>query len=235
MLIGRRNSLGAALARAFPERRLFLRSDTETRFVRLSPATQAIAVSGSALLVGWTILASAVVLMDSIGADDLRDNAAREQSVYENRLNALSTERDTALTEARAAQDRFQAALQQVSDMQSELLESETRREELERGMGVAHANLRKAILERESARAAREQLAAQIGGDAEALGDVARLAEFESTIGVLARALDDTADHRDTVLAEAAETQAFAEEVLLEAQLRDDRNERSSASLKTP
>nr|WP_254696056.1 M23 family metallopeptidase [Palleronia sp. THAF1] len=230
--MGRRNSLGAALARAFPERRLFLRSDTETRFVRLSPATQAIAVSGSALLVGWTILASAVVLMDSIGADDLRDNAAREQSVYENRLNALSTERDTALTEARAAQDRFQAALQQVSDMQSELLESETRREELERGMGVAHANLRKAILERESARAAREQLAAQIGGDAEALGDVARLAEFESTIGVLARALDDTADHRDTVLAEAAETQAFAEEVLLEAQLRDDRNEKIFSQL---
>ena len=80
MLRGRKQVLNAALARAFPERRLFLRSDTETRFVRLSPATQAIALSGSALVVGWTILASAVVLMDSVASDELRDNAAREQA-----------------------------------------------------------------------------------------------------------------------------------------------------------
>ena len=224
--------MGAALARAFPERRLFLRSDTETRFVRLSPMTQAVAVSGSALVVGWTILASAVILMDSVGADDLRSNAAREQLVYENRLNDLSSERDIALTEARSAQERFQAALQQVSDMQSELLASETRRTELERGMEIAQKNLRSAILERESARSERKELAAQLSGDADAVSDVARLAEFESTIGVLAHALDNTADHRDTVLAEAAETQAFAEDVLLEAQLRDDRNEKIFSQL---
>ena len=232
MLTGRKNYMGAALARAFPERRLFLRSDTETRFVRLSPTTQAVAITGSALVLGWTILASAVVLMDSIGADDLRDNAAREQNVYEERLNALSIERDVALTEARAAQDRFQAALQQVSDMQSELLASETRREELERGMQVAHTNLRGAILDRDEARAERDQIAAQVEGDEGALGDLARLAEFESTIGVLARALEDTADMRDTVMAEAAETQAFAEEVVLEAKLREDRNEKIFSQL---
>jgi hypothetical protein len=40
----------AAFERAFPEQRLFLRSDTETRFIRLSPLTQFVGVTGSALV-----------------------------------------------------------------------------------------------------------------------------------------------------------------------------------------
>ena len=32
------------MERAFPEQRLFLRSDTETRFIRLSPLTQFVGV-----------------------------------------------------------------------------------------------------------------------------------------------------------------------------------------------
>ena len=62
----------AAFERAFPEQRLFIRSDTETRFIRLSPLTQFIGITGSALLLGWTIISSAILLMHSLGAGDLR-------------------------------------------------------------------------------------------------------------------------------------------------------------------
>lgn len=36
--------INATLERYFPEQRLFLKSDTETRFIRLRPVTQAVAM-----------------------------------------------------------------------------------------------------------------------------------------------------------------------------------------------
>ncbi|CAM4268008.1 M23 family metallopeptidase [Palleronia rufa] len=227
MLTTRTNLVGAALSRAFPERRLFLRSDTETRFVRLTPASQALTSACATIVLGWTILASSMILMDSVGSGQLRDHSAREQRTYEDRLNAMSEERDAALKEARSAQERFASALVQVSDMQSELLDSETRREELERGMGVAYANLKTAILERDSAKEEAQSLAAQVDGDPDATAELARMGEFQSTIDVLASTLDGTARQRDEMAAEAMEAEQFAEEMILEAKLSEDRNDR--------
>ena len=83
----------AALERALPEQRLFLRTDTETRFVRLSSATQFIALSGTALVLGWTIISSAILLMHSLGAGDLREQAMREQ-VQREQLQKLQNQLD---------------------------------------------------------------------------------------------------------------------------------------------
>lgn len=215
------------MSRVFPEKRLFLRSDTETRFVRLSPVTQFVAVSGTALVLGWTIIASAVLLMDSIGSDHFRDQSAREQALYEDRLNALSRERDAAVDEALAAYDRFNAAIAQVSDMQSDLLASETRREELERGLQITHATLRETILERDAARAEKNQLAATMEGDAEAVTELARMDEVEAMVDFLTEALTAAAGQRDAMAIEAQEAEQFAEETILEARLAQDRNDR--------
>ena len=38
--------------------RVFLRSDTDTRFIRLRPLTQLIGFSGAAVVIGWTIVAT---------------------------------------------------------------------------------------------------------------------------------------------------------------------------------
>ena len=65
------HTVHASFERAFPEQRLFLRSDTETRFIRLSPMTQFVGLTGSALLIGWGIVASAILLMHGLGAGDL--------------------------------------------------------------------------------------------------------------------------------------------------------------------
>ncbi|MFT6119190.1 MAG: hypothetical protein ACJAXK_001132 [Yoonia sp.] len=67
----------AWLERRFPEKRLFLRSDSETRFIRLKPETQLVAWAGGILVVGWTIIATAILLMDSIGAGNFRANATK--------------------------------------------------------------------------------------------------------------------------------------------------------------
>ena len=68
-------------------------------------------VAGIATIVGWAIIATAVLVMDNIGAGNFREQAKRDQQLYKERLNALSVERDTRAEEAHAAQARFNAAL----------------------------------------------------------------------------------------------------------------------------
>ena len=147
-----------ALEHYLPEQRLFLKSDTETRFIRLRSSTQAIALVFGSLALAWTILATAVLLLDSISAGTSRHQVARQQALYEQRLNDLSADRDLRADEAASAQGRFNLALAQVSQMQARLLASEDRRRELETGIDVIQNTLRGVIKERDQARAQEKQ-----------------------------------------------------------------------------
>ena len=225
--------LGAALERRFPEKRLFLRSDTQTRFVRLSPATQIVAVAGSALIVGWAIMASAIILMDSLSAGGIREQAEREQRLYEERLNALSDERDKRMAEALAAQERFTVALEQVSEMQMRLLASDERRREYETGIEVIQATLRRTIIERDEARAEAEVLRARLEQDAsEDEKERIQGADAMGTLDLLTDALESTAEERDEMREFASAAAERIDEMEYEAQLTQERNERIFAQI---
>ena len=182
-----------------PEQRLFLKSDTETRFIRLRPSTQAIALVGGTFLLAWTIVATAVMLMDSIGAGSGREQAQMQQGLYEQRLNALSTDRDLRVEEAARAQERFNLALDQVSDMQARLLASEDSRRELETGIDVIQNTLRRTIDERDEARndAGRATLALT-QQDGAVSTEVGRARDTIATLEFLTSALNSTAKDRD-------------------------------------
>ena len=214
------SKINSLLERYFPERRLFLRSDTDTRFIRLRPATQLIGFAGSAAIVAWAIIATSVLLMDSIGAGNFRDQAKRDHEAYERRLNELSSERDARAEEALAAQDRFNAALSQISMMQSELLSSETRRRELETGIEVIQATLRKTMKDRETARDQVAQLSE--GGT----GAISGGATDDAALDFLTSALEATAQERDQVVADAQDALVKAEEMKSELQVMADKND---------
>lgn len=177
----------------FPEQRLFLRSQTDTRFIRLRPVTQLVAVVFGSLTLGWTILATAILLMDSISAGTSRQQIARQQGLYEERLNDLSDDRDLRAQEASGAQERFNTALKQVAEMQSRLLQSEDRRRELETGIDVIQNTLRRTISERDAARA-------ELVGQTVGRTDAGKIKDAESTVTYLADALGQTASERDGV-----------------------------------
>lgn len=210
------------LERVFPERRLFLRSDSETRFIRLKPETQLVAWTGSIIVVAWTIIATAILLMDSIGAGNFRAQAQRDQLTYEQRLNALATERDARAMEALAAQERFNSALQQISIMQTELLTTEEKRRELETGMEVVQATLRNTMRAREDAR--RE--VAALSTDNVDEGSASISDDAAGTVGLLASALADTASERDQIAANAEFAIDQAQEIQLELRLLQERND---------
>ncbi len=210
------------LERFFPERRLFLRSDSETRFIRLTPETQLVGWTGSIIVVAWTIIATAILLMDSIGAGNFRAQAQRDQLTYEQRLNALSSERDARAMEALAAQERFNSALQQISIMQSELLTTEEKRRELETGLEVVQATLRDTMRAREEARKQVAALTSEEGEDSSA----AISSDAASTVGLLSSALADTASQRDQIAADAEFAIEQAQEMQLELRLLQERND---------
>ncbi len=216
--------LHAILERFFPERRLFLRSDTDTRFIRLKSSTQALAFGGASLVLAWSIVATAILLMDSIGSGNFREQARRDLETYQLRLNILSEERNARAAEAIAAQERFNTALEQVSVMQTKLLDAETRRVELESGLEAVQLKLRDAIRAREDVRtelvALRDQIAA--GGTALASGG----AVDTTTLDFLSAALARTAEERDQVVADAQDALIRADEMATEIRLMEEKND---------
>jgi len=219
------NKIHVALERRFPEKRLFLRSDTQTRFIRLRSETQLVAWVGASLLVSWTIIATAILLMDSIGAGNFRAQAQRDQMTYEDRLNALSVERDMRAGEAVAAQQRFNSSMEQISLMQSELLRSEERRRELETGLEVMQTTLRRTMQERTAAREHAEQLTAALESDGTAVPGLTGGGQSDGTVDLLASALAQTAQERDQIASDAEFALEHAAEMELELRLLQERN----------
>ncbi|MTH77305.1 M23 family metallopeptidase [Paracoccus aestuariivivens] len=203
------HSLNSVLERWLPEQRLFLKSDSSTRFVRLSPAVQLVALGGAAVLFGWTIIASSILAIDAISAQGTRDHARRSQGAFEARLTDLSTERDARAAEAVAAQNRFTVALDQVSDMQSQLLDSEARRRELETGMDAIQSSLQVALKQRDDALGVN-------ASDSKAV-PLERTAELQAAFDILSGELKQAVDDRSKASVEATEAKRTAEALTVE------------------
>ncbi len=214
--------LHSLLERHFPERRVFLKSDNDTRFIRLSSETQIAAVAGVSVMVAWTAIATSVLLMDSIGSGNFREQAKRDQATYQERLNILSEERDARAAEALAAHDRFNAALEQISVMQSELLESENRRRELETGIEVIQTTLRATMKQREDARTKLAEL--QPSNDADAA--YAMASANPEQMAFMTDALARTAAQRDKIAADAQGALDQRDELELEIRLMQERSD---------
>ncbi|MGA0539119.1 DUF5930 domain-containing protein [Neotabrizicola sp. VNH66] len=211
--------INATLERYFPEQRLFLKSDHGTHFLRLRPATQAVAVTVGALGLAWTIVATALIMMQTIGAGSSREQAQRQGEMFEHRLTLMSADRDDRAAEALRAQDRFNFALEQVSSMQEMLLASEDRRRELETGIDVVQNTLRRTIKERDEARAEVDRLTLALNQEAGGATEMGRMRDIVATLEYLTGTLARTARERD-----AKEDDAEASRALLIAAENDRR-----------
>lgn len=214
--------------RYFPEQRLYLRTGSSTRYLRLTPSRQIILAVSTVALFGWTLFASAHLVVGAITASDAKTQASLSQQDYEDRLNTISAERDKRALEAQTAQERFYIALEQISLQQSALLESEDRRKELETGIEVIQRTLRKSMKERDLARRQSDKLLAELqsvtGSTSTAAG---HQAEIEVTLDYLNRALERTVSERDEMESATAEMEITVADLKHQARLTDERNER--------
>ncbi|MCW1933324.1 DUF5930 domain-containing protein [Pararhodobacter zhoushanensis] len=218
--------LNLTLERYLPEKRLFLRSETSTRFVRLKPAAQAVILTGTAGYMAWSLIATSILFYSVVGSNDLRENARREQSYFETRLNDMAAQRDRALSEAQAAHQRFGEAMDRVGHMQTSLLEGEQRNAELARGIDALQATLRTTNEQRDAATTELAELEAR-DADSELEDTTAHLEEVEQTLDFVLAALDRTALERESMGAVADDATREAQHLAMEYRLIQDRNTR--------
>lgn len=202
------------LERLLPEKRLFLKSDDSTRFVRLRPSTQLGAIMGGVLVVSWAIAATSVLAIDRVTAGSSQSHAALTQSAFEQRLADLSAERDTRAAEAKTAQDRFSAALEKVSGMQSDLLAANERQRALESGMGAVQTSLKQALADRD---VARRQLADASTKMTDAVPAAARAEELSTALNIVSEELKTSAANRIAAKQEAEEATQTAQALAAE------------------
>lgn len=196
--------LNDAVERHFPEQRIFLKSDHGTHFLRLRPGVQVAALSLALLGLAWTIVVTALIMMQTIGAGSAREESLRQGAMFEMRLGQMSADRDRRMEEAASAQDRYNFALAQVSSMQGLLLASEDRRRELETGIDAVQDTLRRAIHERDQARAEIERLSHALDIREGGATEMGRVHDTAATLDYLTLMLDRTARERDASATEA-------------------------------
>ncbi|MCL4675173.1 MAG: peptidoglycan DD-metalloendopeptidase family protein, partial [Pararhodobacter sp.] len=218
--------LNSVLERFLPEKRLFLRSETGTRFVRLRPVSQAVILTGAVGYMTWSLVATSMLFFSAVGSNDLREVARREQTYFETRLNELAAQRDASEMQAQAANLRYAEAMDRVATMQGQLLRGERRIMELEHGIDALQTNLRAVLDERDAARTRLAELES-VDSNAELTRAGQQLAEIEQTLDFLMAALGQTADERETMRALAETASREVEHLALEYRLIQDRNTR--------
>ena len=119
------NTVNARLGRYFPEQRIYLKTESDMRYVRLTPFTQISATTILAFLFLWLLFSTTIVLIEATQSSGERDQSGRQQRLFEQRLSALSQDLNLRTNEAISAQKRFNKALAQVSQMQTTLLASD--------------------------------------------------------------------------------------------------------------
>lgn len=218
--------LNAVLERFLPEKRLFLRSETGTRFVRLRPVSQAVILTGTVGYMTWSLVATSLLFFSAVGSQDLREVARREQTYFETRLNDLAAQRDQSEAQAQAAHVRYAEAMDRVATMQGQLLRGEQRIMELEHGIDALQTSLRAITDDRDAARVRLADLES-VDSNAELTRASQQLAEVEQTLDFLMAALGTTADERETLRALADTASREVEHLALEYRLIQDRNTR--------
>ena len=223
--------LNAALERYLPEKRLFLRSDTSTRFVRLRPVAQAVILTGTASYMAWSLIATSILFFDVVGSNDLRESARREQTYFEERLNELAAQRDRAGAEAQAAHQRYGEAMDRVASMQATILASEQRNAELARGIDALQTSLRTALDQRDQATTRLADLEST-DANSQLIATNAQLSDVEQTLDFMLTALNQTADEREAARTLADNTAQQIQHLAMEYRLIQDRNTRIFSQL---
>ena len=80
-----------------------------------APLDQAGVFGGVALIIAWSIVATSILLIDSIGAGNFREQAIRDQETYQQRLQIMASERDASVKTASAVMASYEAALAEIA------------------------------------------------------------------------------------------------------------------------
>ncbi|MEM1129156.1 MAG: DUF5930 domain-containing protein [Pseudomonadota bacterium] len=229
-----RSGLGGVVRRLFPEKRITVKSDHGTRWVRLGARQQIAKLFGVTSLTVWTAGATAFLIVGLVHNTNSRVQAERNHAMYEARLNEMAAERDLHRADAAEARAQFARALEDVSRAQERYFDAELKIAELERSTVALRDVLHDAINQREDAEAHLAALSEEIHGGADRTGPslLERLNEAEASLAYMTDVLGDTTSARDTLENQVAEADAQIGVLERRDQLLSERTERIMSRL---
>ena len=118
-------------ANRFNTKRVFIKSNNRTIYITIKPYQQ---ISGCMIIIIlglWTIMSTSYIAIDITYSKTANTQAFNKEQKYQERLNALASERDAQEKIATIAQQQFQTAIKEISKNQTSFLTSETYNKEL--------------------------------------------------------------------------------------------------------
>ncbi len=195
---GFRRRVNGTLARAIPEKRLFIQTADATHYLRFTPLVQLCSGVAFSAVVGWIAVVTATLAIEAIGPDHAFTPQVVLQSAYEERLDALGAERDQRAAEARSAQERFQVAMQQISRQQTAILQSVEKRRELSTALDLMRQRLADAVAQRDAVASANDKLLAEVKAVNATLSAGSSGTDLSQTLATISAALSDAVEARD-------------------------------------
>lgn len=219
------------------ERNLVIRTDTSTRYVRVSPVAQLGLGVAFAALVGWSAFSTASWMVTEVERDALASRLTLIEHRFDARTagmtgehdaqrGALVAERDMLRHDLHAHETRLTDLTHELSQQQGRLIDAAEAERELSMALETLRAKLRDAVARRDTAvtdeafmaqnlELARERLAAAEAAES----------DWSATMQAVSDALEDAASARDLATrdAGAAGTRLAA----MQAQMAEDRARR--------
>ncbi|MGG7566604.1 DUF5930 domain-containing protein [Rhodovulum sp. DZ06] len=214
------------------ERRIVIRTESSTRYVRVSPGAQLGLGVAALLLVGWSAVSTAAWMTTGLERRALEDRLVAVETSFESRIAQLERERDdriARLTASRddvvaklvaerdmlrhdlhAHEDRLSALTGELSSQQMRLVEAAEAERELSIALETLQTKLRDAVARRDAAVDAEADMAETLGEAENRLASVEQAeTDWAATMQAVSDALEDAASTRDAAMAEAQDAEA--------------------------
>jgi len=220
-MVGLWRRINVGLSTCFPEKRIFVQSGAATSYVRVTPLAQLMLGTAAGATAGWLAVATAVVVLDRIAADEQASQTLVLRDAYRDRLEELADERDQRAAEARSTQSRFQVAMDQIGRQQSTILKAVEERRELATAVELLRTRLEEAVAQRDDVAEANTRLMERMSEVSESLAEKqGSRSDLSETLHAVSTALAEAAAARDTASAERAALQQELAALELQAKI---------------
>ncbi len=205
MAASRNGLVSDAISHVFPERRIFIRSETRTRYLTLGPAAQCGFACMIVACVGWSGFTSWTFIDKAVDGRSVQNRLEATEDAYEIQLAALREQQRLLEEELNRSNARGDAVTDQLSEKQRLLVETATRLQSAQSELEGLRAEVEGLSSRRRGELARAETLAAETDAVRLALAEAGRReAAREKTLATLAGAMSDVIADRDAAAARA-------------------------------